>query len=80
MAFGLITLWQIGRKVRTVTDFIFLGFKVTAYGDCSEIQRCLPLERKTMTNLDIFKKWRHHFANNGPYGQSYGLSSSQVWL
>ena len=43
-AFGLITLWQIGRKVRTVTDFIFLGFKVTAYGDCSEIQRCLSLE------------------------------------
>ena len=48
MAFGPITSWQIdGETVETVTDFIFLGSKVTADGDCShEIKRCLPLERK----------------------------------
>ena len=48
IAFGPITSWQIdGEKVETVTDFIFLGSKVTADGDCScEIKRCLPLEEK----------------------------------
>ena len=54
MASGPITLWQIeGGKVETVTDFIFLGSKITADGDCSlEIKRCLLLERTAMTNLD----------------------------
>ena len=54
MASGPITSWQIdGEKVETVTDFIFLGFKITVVSDCShEIKRCLLLERKTMTNLD----------------------------
>ena len=58
MASGPITSWQIeGEKMETVTDFIFLGSKITADGDCShEIKRRLPLERKVMTNLDsIFK-------------------------
>ena len=58
MASGPITSWQIdGETVETVTDFIFLGSKITADGDCShEIKRCLPLGRKVMTNLDsIFK-------------------------
>ena len=58
MATGPITSWQIdGEAVETVTDFIFLGSKITADGDCShEIKRCLLLERKVMTNLDsIFK-------------------------
>ena len=58
MAFGPITSWQIdGETVKTVTDFIFLGSKITADGDCShEIKRCLILGRKVMTNLDsIFK-------------------------
>ena len=58
MASGPITSWQIdGKTVETVTDFIFLGFKITADGDCShEIKRCLLLGRKVMTNLDsIFK-------------------------
>ena len=53
-----ITLWQIDEeKVETVSDFIFLGFKITVDGDCShEIQRCLLLRRKAMINLDsIFK-------------------------
>ena len=59
MASGLITSWQIdGETMETVTDFIFVGSKITADGDCSlEIQRCLLLERKAMTNLDsILKK------------------------
>ena len=58
MASGPITSWQIdGETVATVADFIFLGFKITADGDCShEIKRCLLLGRKVMTNLDsIFK-------------------------
>ena len=54
MASGPITSWQIdGETVETVADFIFLGSKITAGGDCSnEIKRCLLLERKVMTNLD----------------------------
>ena len=58
MVSGPITSWQIdGEIVVTVTDFIFLGSKITADGDCShEIKRCLLLGRKVMTNLDgIFK-------------------------
>ena len=53
MASGPMTSWQIdGEKVETVTDFIFLGSKITAEGDCShEIKRCLLLGRKVMTNL-----------------------------
>ena len=58
MASGHITSWEIdGKTVETVTDFIFLGSKLTADADCShEIKRCLLLGRKVMTNLDsIFK-------------------------
>ena len=60
MASGLITSWQIdGETEETVTDFIFLGSKITAYGDCShEIKRCLLLGRKVMTNLDSIVKSR----------------------
>ena len=60
MASGLITLWQIdGETIETVTDFIFLGSKITADGDCShEIKRCLLLGRKAMTNLDRILKSR----------------------
>ena len=79
MASGPITSWQIdGETVEKVTDFIFLGSKITADGDCShEIKRCLLLGRKIMTNL---KKQRHYFANKGPSSQSYGFSSSHVWM
>ena len=54
MAFGSITSWQIhGETMEIVTDFVFLGSKITADGDCShEIKRCLLLGRKAMTNLD----------------------------
>ena len=60
MASGPITSWQIdGEKMETVTDFIFLGSKITADGDCSrEIKRHLLLRRKTMTNLDSLLKRR----------------------
>ena len=60
MASGPITSWQIdGENVETVTDFIFLGSKITAYGDCShEIKRHLLLGRKVMTNLDSMLKSR----------------------
>ena len=58
MTSGPITLWQIDREtVETVVDFIFLGSKITADGDCShEIKRCLLLGRKVMTNLDSISK------------------------
>ena len=60
MASGPITSWQIdGETVETVSDFIFLGSKITADGDCShEIKRCMLLERKVMTNLDSLFKGR----------------------
>ena len=60
IASGPITSWQIdGQKMKTVTDFIFLGSKITADGDCShEIKRCLLLGRKALTNLDSILKSR----------------------
>ena len=70
---------QIDRE--TVADFIFLGSKTTADADCShEIKRRLLLGRKVMTNLDSIKKQRHCFADKGPCSQSYGFSSSHVWM
>ena len=61
MASGPITSWQIdGEKMETVTDFIFLGSKITADGDCShEIKRYLLLGRKVMTNLESILKSRN---------------------
>ena len=60
MTSGPSTSWQIdGKTMETVTDFIFLGSKITADGDCShEIKRCLPLQRKAMTKLDSILKSR----------------------
>ena len=82
MASGPITSWQIdGETMETVTDFIFLGSKITADGGCShEIKRRLLLGRKAMTNLHSILKNRHYFANKGPYSQSYGFSSGHVWM
>ena len=69
------------KTMETVTVFIFLGSKITTDGDCShEIKRCLLLGRKAMTNLDSILKSRHHFADKGPYSQSYGFFSSHVWI
>ena len=83
MASGPITSWQTdGETMETVTDFIFLGSKITADGDYShEIKRRLLLGRKAMTSLSqCIKKWRHYFANKGLSSQSYGFSSSHVWM
>ena len=79
MASHLITSWQIdGETVETVSDFIFLGFQITADGDYShEIKRRLLLRRKVMTNLDsIFKSRDITF----PTSQGYGFSSGHVWM
>ena len=73
MASDPITSWQIdGETMETLTDFIFLGSKITAEGDCShEIKRCLLLGGKVMTqSRQYIKKQRHYFANKGPSSQS----------
>ena len=82
MASGPITSWQIdGETMETVTDFIFLGSKITADGDCShEIERHLLFGRKAMTNLDSITKQRHYFANKGLSSQGYGFSCGHVWM
>ena len=66
--------------METVAAFIFLGFKITADGDCShKIKRCLLLGGKAMTSLNsVLKKQRHHFADKDPCSQSYGFSGTQV--
>ena len=81
MVSGPITSWQMEEEnVEAVADFIVLGSQITADGDCShEIKRLLLFGRKVMTNLArLLKKQRHHFANKGPYNQSYDFSSSHV--
>ena len=82
MASGPITSWQTdGETMETVTDFIFLGSKITADGDCShEIKRCLLLGRKAMPNLDSILKSRHYFANKGRSSQRYDFPSGHVWM
>ena len=80
MAAGRIISWQIeGEKVEAVTAFIFLGSRITMAGDCShEIKRRLLPGRKAMTNLySALKSRKHHFANKGPYSQSYGQEKYQ---
>ena len=69
-------------KMETVTDFIFLGSKITGGGDCShEIKRCLLLRRKAMTNLrQRIIKQRHYLADKGPSSQNDGFSSSHVQM
>ena len=82
MASSSINPWQVdGETIETVTDFIFLGSKITVDGDCShEIKRQLLLGRKAMTNLQYIKKKRHNFANRGPSNQSCDFSSSHLWI
>ena len=64
-----------------MSDFIFLGSKITADGDCShEIKRRLLLGRKVMTNLDCILKSRDNFVNKGPSSQGYGFSNDHVWM
>ena len=79
MASGPTTSWQIDGE--TVRDFMFWGSKIIADGDCShEIQRCLLLGRKAMTNVDSILKSRHYFTNKGSSSQNYGFSSTHIWM
>ena len=77
-----ITSWQIdGGKVETVTDFISLGSKITADGDCSyEMKMLAPWKKHYDKPRQHIKKQRHHFTNKGPYSQSCGFSSSYVGM
>ena len=81
MATGPITSWQIdGETMERVTDFILWGSKITADGDYShEIKRCLPLRRKAMNNLESILKSRN-ITDKDLFSQSYGFSSSHVWM
>ena len=81
-ASGPITSWQIDEEtMATVIEFIFLGFKITADGDCShEIKRHLLLGKKAMANLDSILKKRYYFINKGLSSESYGFSSSHVFM
>ena len=83
MASGPITSWHIEReKVEAVTNFIFLGSKITADGDCShEIKRHLLLWKESNDQpRQHMQKQRHYFANKGPSSQGYGFSSGHVWM
>ena len=82
MASGPITPWQIDREtMETVTDFIFLGSKITGEGDCNhEIKRCFLLGRKPMTNLDNILKTRDITLPTKLCSQGYGFSNSHVWM
>ena len=82
MASGPITSWQIdGETMETVIDFIFLGFKITADGDCGhETKRCFVLGRKAMTDLDSVLRSRDITLPAGLYSQCYHFFSSHVWI
>ena len=82
MASSPFTSWQIvGEKVEVVTDFLFVGSKITEDGDCShEIRRRLLLGRKTDKPRQYVKKQRHYSADKGIYNQGYCLPSGHVQL
>ena len=77
-----ITSWEIdGETVETVSDFIFLGSKITEDGDCShEIKTFAPWKESYDQPRQHIKKQRLYFANKGLYRQGYGFSSSHVWM
>ena len=81
MACGPTTSWQIhGVKVETVTDFNFLGSKITSDSGCSHEIQNLLFGRKPMTNLGSILKSRDIVLPTGLSSQSYGFSSSHVWM
>ena len=82
MVSGPITLWQIdGETMETVRDFILGGFKITADGHCSHEIKTLGSWRKSYDQpRQHVKKQRHDFANKGQSSQSYGFSTSHVWM
>ena len=83
VASGPFTSWQIdGETVEIVTDFIFLGSKITADADCShDIKKMhFPWKKSYDKPREYIKKQKHYFANKGPSSQRYGFSSSHVWM
>ena len=80
MASGPITSWEIyGETVEAVSDFIFLGSKITVDGDCShEIKMFAPWKESYDQPRQHSKKQRHYFVNKGPSSKTYGFSSSHV--
>ena len=82
MASGPMTSWQIdGETVETVSDFIFLGFKITADGDCShEIKTLTSWKESYDQHRQHTEEQRHYFANKGPSSQGYGFSCGHVWM
>ena len=82
MPSGSITLWQIdGETIETVTDYVFLGSKITVDSYCShEIKTLAPWEKSYDKYWQHIKKQRHHFANKCPYSQSSAFSSSHEWM
>ena len=82
MVSSLITSCQTdGETMETVTDFIFLGFKITVDGDCShEILILAPQKKSYDKRRQCIEKQRHHFTDKSPYSQSYGFSTSHVQI
>ena len=82
MASGPITSWQIDEKtMETVRDFISLGSKITADGDCShEIKMLAPWKKSYDQPRQHIQKQRHYFANKGLSSQGYGFSSSHLLM
>ena len=82
MASTPISSWQTeGEKVEAVTDFLFLGSKITLDGDCShEIKTTASWQESYDKPRQCVKKQRHRFADKSPYSQSYGFSSSPVYM
>ena len=82
MASGPIISWQIdGETEEAVSDFTFLGSKITADGDCShEIKTLASWKESCDQPRQHIKKQRHYFANKGPSSQGYGFSSVHVWM
>ena len=82
MASGPITSWGIDEEtMETVTHFIFLGSKITADGGCSlEIKTLAPWKKSYDQTRQHIEKQRHYFTDKGPSSQSYGFSSSHVWM
>ena len=79
----IITSWQIDEEtMQTVTDFIFLGSKITVDSECSHgVKNTFALWKKSYDQpRQHIKKQRHYFAKKGLYSQSYGFSSSHVWI
>ena len=64
----------------TVTDFILGGSKITADGDYSHEIKITPWKKSYEKTRQYIKKQKHHFADKGPYSQSYGFSSSHIWM